>query len=85
MREVKKILQDEMDYSLCKSLLDYLHFKGMVNDKSLHLSVTQIKDHYDPPTLMLEEIYGKRSIGNSPRRYQSVCWDKTHRKRGIVD
>lgn len=61
MREVKKILQDEMDYSLYKLLLDYLHFKGMVDDKSWQLSVTQIKAHYDPPTLMLEGIYGKRS------------------------
>lgn len=31
MREAKKILQDEMGYSLCKLLLDYLHFKGMVD------------------------------------------------------
>lgn len=60
MREVKKILQDEIDYSLCKLLLDYLHFKGMVDDQSWQLSVTQIKDHYDPSTLMLEGIYGKR-------------------------
>lgn len=48
MREVKKILQDEMDYSLCKLFLDYLHFKGMVDDKSWQLSVTQLKDRYDP-------------------------------------
>ncbi len=36
MLEVKKILQDEMDYSLCKLLLDYLHFKGMVDYLTVH-------------------------------------------------
>lgn len=69
MREVKKILQDEMGYSLCKLLLDYLHFKGMIDDKSWQLSVTQIKDHYDPPTLMLEGIYGKRSSKTDTKNF----------------
>lgn len=36
MREVKKILQDEMAYSLCKLLLDYLCFKGMVDYLTVH-------------------------------------------------
>lgn len=36
MREVKKILQDEMEYCLCKLLLDYLHFKGMVDYLTVH-------------------------------------------------
>ncbi|WEG37103.1 hypothetical protein [Amygdalobacter nucleatus] len=36
MQEVKKILQDEMGYSLCKLLLDYLHFKGMVDSLTVH-------------------------------------------------
>ncbi len=69
MREVKKILQDEMDYSLCKLLLDYLHFKGMVDDKSWQLSVAQIKDHYDTPTLMLEGIYDKRSSKTDTKNF----------------
>ncbi|EFQ49265.1 hypothetical protein [Lactobacillus iners] len=69
MREIKKILQDEMDYSLCKLLLDYLHFKGMVDDKSWQLSVTHIKDHYDPPTLTLEGIYGKRSSKTDTKNF----------------
>lgn len=69
MREAKKILQDVMGYSLCKLLLNYLHFKGMVDDKSWQLSVTQIKDHYDPPTLMLEGIYGKRSSKTDTKNF----------------
>ena len=69
MREAKKIRQDEMDYSLCKLLLDYLHFKGLTDDKSWQLSVTQIKDHYNPPTLMLEGIYGKRSSKTDTKNF----------------
>lgn len=69
MREIKIILQNEMDYSLCKLLLSYLHFKGMVDDKSWQLSVTQIKDQYNPPTLMLEGIYGKRSSKTDTKNF----------------
>lgn len=34
MREVKQIIKDEMDYSLCKLLLDYLYFKELIDEKS---------------------------------------------------
>ena len=61
MREVKQIIQDEMDYSLCKLLLDYLHFRELIDEEKWIDASIEVKEKYDPPTLMLEGRYGKRS------------------------
>ena len=54
MREVKQIIKDEMDYSLCKLLLDYLYFKELIDEEKWIAVSTEVKEKYDPPTLMLE-------------------------------
>ncbi|HEL0015932.1 hypothetical protein [Streptococcus equi] len=54
MREVKQIIQDEMDYSLCKLLLDYLYFRKLIDEEKWIASSTEVKEKYDPPILMLE-------------------------------
>ncbi|HEL0620466.1 hypothetical protein [Streptococcus equi] len=54
MREVKQIIQDEMDYSLCKLLLDYLYFRKLIDEEKWIAASTEVKEKYDPPTLMLE-------------------------------
>ena len=61
MREVKQIIKDEMDYSLCKLLLDYLYFIELIDEEKRIDASTEVKEKYDPPTLMLEGRYGKRS------------------------
>lgn len=61
MREVKQIIKDEMDYSLCKLLLDYLYFIELIDEEKWIDVSTEVKEKYDPPTLMLEGRYGKRS------------------------
>lgn len=61
MREVKQIIKDEMDYSLCKLLLDYLYFRELIDEEKWIDASTEVKEKYDPPTLMLEGRYGKRS------------------------
>ncbi len=54
MREVKQIIQDEMDYSLCKLLLDYLYFRKLIDEEKWIVASTEVKEKYGPPTLMLE-------------------------------
>ncbi|BDQ55636.1 hypothetical protein EfsSVR2330_31470 [Enterococcus faecalis] len=54
MREVKQIIKDEMDYSLCKLLLDYLYFRELIDEEKWIDASTEVKEKYDPPTLMLE-------------------------------
>lgn len=54
MREVKQIIKDEMDYSLCKLLLDYLYFKELIDEKKWIEASKEVKEKYNPPTLMLE-------------------------------
>lgn len=61
MREVKEIIKDEMDYSLCKLFLDYLYFRNSIDEKTWMTSVKEIKAKYNPTTLMLEGCYGKRN------------------------
>lgn len=61
MREVKQIIKDEMDYRLCKLLLDYLYFRELIDEEKWIDASTEVKEKYDPPTLMLEGRYGKRS------------------------
>ena len=61
MREVKQIINDEMDYSLCKLLLDYLYFREFIDEKKWIDASAEVKEKYDSPTLMLEGLYGKRS------------------------
>lgn len=55
MREVKQIIKDEMDYSLCKLLLDYLYFRNLIDEEKLVVASVQVKEKYDLPTLMLED------------------------------
>lgn len=33
MREVKQIIKDKMDYSLCKILLNYLYFRELIDEE----------------------------------------------------
>lgn len=54
MREVKQIIQDEMDYSLCKLLLDYLYFREFIDEEKWIDASTEVKEKFNPPTLMLE-------------------------------
>ena len=54
MREVKQIIKDEMDYSLYKLLLDYLYFRELIDEEKWIDASTEVKEKYDPPTLMLE-------------------------------
>ncbi|MED5833152.1 hypothetical protein VYH82_03520 [Streptococcus anginosus] len=54
MREVKQIIKDEMDYSLCKLLLDYLYFRELIDEEKWIVASADVKEKYDPPTLMLE-------------------------------
>ena len=54
MREVKQIIKDEMDYSLCKLLIDYLYYRDMIDEEKWIDASTKVKEKYDPPTLMLE-------------------------------
>ena len=54
MREVKQIIKDEMDYSLCKLLLDYLYFRELIDEEKRIDASTEVKEKYNPPTLMLE-------------------------------
>lgn len=61
MREVKQIKKDEMDYSLCKLLIDYLYSIELIDEEKWIAASSDVKEKYNPPTLMLEELYGKRS------------------------
>lgn len=61
MRAVKQIIKDEMDYSLCKLLLDYLYFRKLIDEEKWIAANLEIKEKYNPSTLMLEGLYGKRS------------------------
>lgn len=61
MREVKQIKKDEMDYSLCKLLIDYLYSIELIDEEKWIAASLDMKEKYNPPTLMLEELYGKRS------------------------
>lgn len=61
VREVKQIIKDEMDYSLCKLLLDYMYFKDLISEEKCMEASEEIKIKYDPPTLMMEGHDGKRS------------------------
>jgi len=54
VREVKQIIKDEMDYSLCKLLLDYLYFRELIGEENWIDTSIEVKEKYDPPTLMLE-------------------------------
>lgn len=54
VREVKQIIKDEMDYSLCKLLLDYLYFRELIDEEKWIDTSIEVKKKYDPPTLMLE-------------------------------
>lgn len=55
LREVKQIIKDEMDYSLCKLLLDYLYYRDLIDEEKWVVASVQVKEKYDPPTLMLED------------------------------
>lgn len=61
MREVKQIIKDEMDYSLCKLLIDSLYYRDMIDEEKWMAASAETKEKYEPPTLMLEGRYGKRS------------------------
>ncbi len=54
MREVKQIIKDEMDYSLCKLLIDYLYHRDIIDEEKWMAASAEIKEKYDSPTLMLE-------------------------------
>jgi hypothetical protein len=54
VREVKQIIKDGMDYSLCKLLLDYLYFRELIDEEKWIDASTEVKEKYDPPTLMPE-------------------------------
>lgn len=55
MREVKQIIKDEMDYSLCKLLLGYLYYRDLIDEEKWVVASAQVKEKYDPPKLMLED------------------------------
>ncbi len=54
VREVKQIIKDEVDYSLCKLLLDYLYFRELIDEENWIDTSIEVKEKYNPPTLMLE-------------------------------
>lgn len=61
MKDIKQIRQDEVDYSLCKLLVDYLHSQGLIaEDKWQSVSET-LKERFTTATLMIGDNIVKRS------------------------
>lgn len=64
MREVKDVIQNQMDYILSKIYAESLCKSSVIGKRELNKILRLLKEKYDPPTEMLEGYNGKKSSKN---------------------
>lgn len=64
MRDVKDIIQSQMDYILSKIYAESLYESSVISKKELNKVLRLLKEKYDPPTEMLEGYNDKKGSEN---------------------
>ncbi len=67
MREIKDLINVEFNYSPSKFVLEYLVHENIVSPEEAISICDILKEKYDPPSFMLEEVDGKRDKRDKKR------------------